>query len=109
MRKIYDKIGRFRPVPFPSENKWVQKYLEFIVTYTEVFLGEYPVAQSFAGEPSDLACALLGAENAAIALLTEPEAMHNMLEFLTDQLEQLLKLQLLLSLLPTVNLTFFKE
>jgi len=45
--------------------------------------------------PSDLACALLGAERATLALLEQPEAMQDLLERVTTIAEEFLKLQLL--------------
>jgi hypothetical protein len=93
-KKILDRVDSLRPIPFASDNIWVKKYLEFIQTYTNVFSGRYPVAQSILRGPSDLASALLGAEAAAIALVTEPEAMHCLLDYVTDELERLLKMHL---------------
>jgi hypothetical protein len=54
----------------------------------------YPIGQSVVRGPSDLACALLGAENATMALVEEPEAMRGLLGYITDQLEEFLRLQL---------------
>ena len=79
--------------PFDHENPWVQKYIEFIEVYKEGFGEKYPVAQSVIRGPSDLASAMLGIENASVALLTNPDGMHRLLEKVTTQLEQLLKLQ----------------
>lgn len=93
-RKILDNIENFEPIPFSSENIWVKKYLEFIQTYAEEFSDKYPVAQSVLRGPADLACALLGAENAAMALITDPDSMHRLFDYLTDTIEKFLKLQL---------------
>jgi hypothetical protein len=93
-KKIVDKVDSLNPIPFTSDNIWVKKYFEFIKIYTDVFAERFPVAQSVLRGPSDLACALVGSEDAAIALITEPEAMHSLLNYVTDQLERLLKMHL---------------
>lgn len=97
-KKILDKVESLNPIPFTSDNIWVKKYFEFLKTYTYVFSERFPVAQSVLRGPSDLACALLSPEDATIALITEPEAMHFLLNYITDQLEQFLKMQI--SVLP---------
>lgn len=93
-RRILDNVDSLWPSPLAFENVWVKKYLEFIQLYTNAFSGKYPVAQSILRGPSDLASALLGAEEAAMALMTEPEAMHGLLDYVTDQLEQFLKMHM---------------
>ena len=93
-KKILDNVDSSRPNRVSSDNVWVKKYFEFIQVYTNVFSGRYPVTQSIVRGPSDLASALLGAEEAAMALMTEPEAMHGLLDYVTDQLEQFLKLHM---------------
>jgi len=62
--------------------------------YSQAFENRYPIGQSVIRGPSDLACALLGAEKATLALAMEPEAMHRLLEYVTDQLEKFLHQQL---------------
>jgi hypothetical protein len=93
-REIFETPGSFEPVKFDTENSWIQKYLQFIDVYYQAFQNLYPVGQSVVRGPADLACALLGAEKATIALVTEPESMHRLLCYITDQLEQFLRLQL---------------
>jgi hypothetical protein len=80
--------------PFDPGNPWVEKYLEFIEVYRQAYGTRYPVAQSVLRGPSDLACALLGAEEATLAMALEPEAMRRLLEYVTAQLEEFLQLQL---------------
>lgn len=93
-KEILDAPASLKPVEFDPANPWIQKYLQFIDVYYQAFEDLYPVGQSVVRGPSDLACALLGAENATMALVMEPEAMHRLLDYVTDQLEQFLRLQL---------------
>ncbi len=90
---ILENAASLKPDPFDPENPWVRKYLEFIGVYTKAFGNDYPVAQSVLRGPSDLASALLGAENATMALAMEPEALHRLLEHVTVHLEAFLRLQ----------------
>ena len=93
-REILDDPTALQPVDFDPHNPWIKKYLEFIKIYTQVLSGQYPVSQSVLRGPSDLACALLGAEKATMALAMEPQSMHQLLEYITLQLEEFLRLQL---------------
>jgi hypothetical protein len=92
--KILDRAGSLKPDPFDPDNPWVLKYLEFIEVYTQAFGKRFPIAQSVLRGPSDLACALMGAEEATMALTTEPEEMKQLLNYVTEQLSEFLKLQL---------------
>ena len=92
--EILDGASSLKPVPFNPQNPWVKKYLQFIQVYSQAFGTRYPVAQSVLRGPSDLACALMGAENATMSLATEPQEMHQLLGYVTGQLEEFLKLQL---------------
>jgi hypothetical protein len=91
---ILDNAESLQVIPFNPENPWVVKYLEFIQVYQQAFGARYPVSQSILRGPSDLACALMGAENATLALASEPQAMHRLLDYVTVQLEEFLRLQL---------------
>jgi hypothetical protein len=93
-KEFLDTPISLKPLEFDPTNTWIQKYLQFIDVYYQAFEDIYPIGQSVVRGPSDLACALLGAENATMALLVEPEAMHELLDYVTDQLEQFLRLQL---------------
>jgi uroporphyrinogen-III decarboxylase len=93
-REILDDPTALQPVDFNPHNPWIEKYLQFIKIYTKAFSRQYPVSQSVLRGPSDLACALLGAEKATMALALEPQAMHHLLEYITSQLEEFLRLQL---------------
>jgi hypothetical protein len=93
-RKILDNIDLSKINECKVENEWVKKYFEFIKVYELAFDRKYPVAQSIIRGPSDLACALLGAEDAAIALLTEPENMHQLFNFITEQVSNFLKMNI---------------
>jgi hypothetical protein len=92
--EILDYISSLKPLPFDPDNPWVKKYLEFVEVYGEAFGSHYPVSQSVLRGPSDLACALLGAENATMALVMDSSDMHRLLEYVTGQLEKFLRLQL---------------
>jgi hypothetical protein len=92
--EILDRAGSLKPIPFNPDNPWIIKYLQFIKVYTQAFGKRYPIAQSVLRGPSDLACALMGAENATMALATEPQEMHRLLDYVTDQLVEFLQLQL---------------
>jgi len=92
--KIIEDPESYSQIQINTDNPWIKKYLEFIKVYNNCFSGKYPVAQSVLRGPSDLACALIGVENASIALLMQPEAMHKLLEYVSIQLEEFLKLQL---------------
>lgn len=92
--EILDRAGSINPVPFNPDNPWVLKYLQFIEVYTKAFGTRYPIAQSVLRGPSDLACALMGAEEATMALATEPREMQQLLEYVTGQLVEFLQLQL---------------
>jgi hypothetical protein len=93
-REILGEAGSLNTKAFDPTNSWVQKYLQFIQVYRQAFADRFPVAQSVLRGPSDLACALLGAEKATLALVMEAEAMHQLLTWVTDQLESFLRLQL---------------
>jgi hypothetical protein len=92
--EILDGAGSLNPIPFQADNPWVIKYLQFIEVYTQAFGDRYPVAQSVIRGPSDLASALMGAEQATMSLATEPREMQQLLEYVTDQLIEFLNLQL---------------
>lgn len=94
-KKIVDEIDLSKLNHCSDDNQWVQKYFEFIKIYTDAFSDKYPVAQSIVRGPSDLACAIMGAEDAAMALLTEPERMNNLFAFITDQLEKFLNMNII--------------
>ena len=93
-KEIFDDPASLNPVQFDPANPWIQKYLQFIDIYSQAFGDLYPVGQSVIRGPSDLACALLGAENATMALVSEPEAMRELLGYVKDWLEKFLRLQL---------------
>jgi len=90
---ILENAASLTTEPFDPQNPWVRKYLEFIRVYSYAFGDAYPVAQSVVRGPSDLASALMGAENATMALAMEPEAMHRLLEYVTGSLVDFLRLQ----------------
>lgn len=92
--KIMEDAGSFPTVEINTDNPWIRKYLEFIQVYNDCFSGKYPVAQSVLRGPSDLVSAMMGVENASLALLMQPEAMHRLLDYVSVRLEQFLKLQL---------------
>jgi hypothetical protein len=92
--EILDNPRSLQLVPFDPHNPWIEKYLEFIEVYTKAFGTQYPVSQSVLRGPSDLASALLGAENATLAMSLEPQPMHRLLDYVTGQLEKFLRLQL---------------
>jgi hypothetical protein len=92
--EILNNASSLQPVRFNPHNPWIEKYLQFIRVYTQAFGTQYPVSQSVLRGPSDLACALLGAENATMALVMEPQAMHRLLNYVTSHLEKFIKLQL---------------
>ena len=91
--EVLENAESFKPEFFDPENPWVRKYLDFITVYAAAFGDRYPIAQSVLRGPSDLASALLGAENATLALAMEPEALHRLLEHFTNHLAAFLKLQ----------------
>lgn len=93
-KEILNAPATLKPVEFDPTNPWIQKYLQFIDVYYQELGNFYPIGQSVVRGPSDLACALLGTENATMALAMEPEAMHELLDYVTDHLEQFLRLQL---------------
>ncbi|RKX34217.1 MAG: hypothetical protein DRP71_07870 [Verrucomicrobia bacterium] len=93
-KEILDDPASLSPVQFDPADPWIRKYLQFIDVYHQSFGDLYPIGQSVIRGPSDLACALLGAENATMALVMEPEAMRRLLGYITDQLEKFLCLQL---------------
>ena len=94
-KAILADADSLKPISFDPDNPWVKKYLQFIEVYTLAFGEKFPVAQSVLRGPSDLACALLGAEKATMALAMEPQAMHRLLDYVTGQLEKFLQLQLI--------------
>lgn len=93
-KEFLDEPALLNFVEITSENPWAKKYIEFVNVYKNKFEGRYPVGQSILRGPSDIASAMLGAENATISLLDSPEAMYNLLDYITNQLEYFLKLQL---------------
>jgi hypothetical protein len=93
-KEMLDSPARLKTVDFDQHNPWIVKYLQFLNVYYQAFENQYPVGQSVIRGPSDLACALLGAEKATLALAMEPQAMHRLLEYVANQLEQFLRLQL---------------
>ena len=93
-KEILDNAASLQSHQFDPKNPWIEKYLQFIQVYTQAFGTQYPVAQSVLRGPSDLACALMGAENATMALAMEPQAMFKLLNYVTGQLEEFLRLHL---------------
>ena len=70
-------------VAFDPENPWVRKYLEFLDVYAEALAPERPVAQSVVRGVADVAAALLGQAQVALALYDEPERMRELLDRIT--------------------------
>jgi uroporphyrinogen-III decarboxylase len=68
--------------------------MEFLSVYDEAFCGWHPVAQSVVRGPSDLVCALPGAEKATLALVEDPEQMETLLQKVTSTLKEFLLLQM---------------
>jgi len=93
-KEILADADSLKPISFDPDNPWIKKYLQFIEVYTLAFGEKHPVGQSVLRGPSDLACALLGAEKATMALAMEPQAMHRLLDYVTGYLEKFLQLQL---------------
>jgi len=92
--KIITDPDNYERSGFSIENKWVEKYIEFIKIYNSNLKDSFPVGQSILRGPSDLACAILGVEGAAIALLTQPDSFNNLLIHVTNILEEFLRYQL---------------
>ncbi len=90
---IVESAASLNAKPFDPKNPWIQKYLRFLEVYSNAFSDKYPVSQSVIRGPSDLAGALMGAENATMALAMESEAMHRLLEYVTGFLVDFLLLQ----------------
>ena len=99
--QILESPDLLTAVEFDQKNPWIQKYFQFINTYHRAFGDRFPVGQSILRGPSDVACAMLGAENATMALATNPADMQWLLQYVTNQLEQFLRLQL--DYLPSFN------
>lgn len=97
-KEILDKPDAKAIGEFDKGNPWVKKYFEFVELYYKKFGDKYPVAQSILRGPSDLVCALLGAEKAAMALIESPGAMHGLFDKVTGQLESFLQMNM--DLLP---------
>ena len=93
-RPVADSPASLHLPWFEPDNPWIQKYLEFLQVYGQTLGGRYPVAQSVLRGPSDLACALLGAENATVALLDQPDSMRWLLGQITQREEEFLRLQM---------------
>lgn len=92
--KIDDEIDRIGIPPFDVNNKWIQKYFEFFNLFEETLKGSAPVGQSIIRGPSDLLCAVMGTENAAIALIDEPDKVRKLLDLISNYLELFLSLHL---------------
>ena len=97
-REVFDDIDSIELIPFNDNNPWLKKYFEFFNIYEQALAGKYPVAQSILRGPSDLACAIIGVENSATALLEKPEEINRLLNHVAIQLEKFLKKQI--NLLP---------
>lgn len=92
--RIDNDINKIGITPFDVNNKWIQKYFEFFNLFEETLKGNAPVGQSIIRGPSDLLCAILGTENAAISLIDESDNVHKLLEKITNYLELFLGLHL---------------
>ncbi|MEJ2616394.1 MAG: uroporphyrinogen decarboxylase family protein [Ignavibacteriaceae bacterium] len=91
---ITDNEDPLELTPIETDNLWLKKYFEFISVYEQAFSDKYPVSQSVLRGPSDIACALIGAEKAAIFLLEDPERMHRILNYAAEQLTLFLQMQI---------------
>jgi len=91
---ILETVASLHPVAFNAENPWILKYFEFIQTYEQAFGDRYPVAQSVIRGPSDLVCSMYGVENATIALIEQPKAMKQLLDYVTGHIEKFYQLHL---------------
>lgn len=91
--KMFNDICEVEIMPFTSNNLWAKKYFEFFKVYDEAFNGEYPIGQSIIRGPSDILCAILGVENAAVALIDDPDGTKKVLNQITENLESFLKAQ----------------
>lgn len=85
--KIDNDINKIEITPFDVNNNWIQKYFDFFNLFDKTLKGSAPVGQSIIRGPSDLLCAVLGTENAAISLIDEPEKIRKLLNQITDYLE----------------------
>ncbi|NMB81528.1 MAG: hypothetical protein GYA14_06890 [Ignavibacteria bacterium] len=88
--KMFNHISEVEIMPFSSSNLWAKKYFEFFKVYDEIFKGKYPIGQSIIRGPSDLLCAILGVENAAVSLIDDPDGAKKILNQITENLESFL-------------------
>ncbi len=91
--KMFNEISEVEILPFTSDNIWAKKYFEFFTVYDDVFNGEYPIGQSIIRGPSDILCAILGVENAAMSLIDDPDGAKKVLKQITENLESFLRVQ----------------
>lgn len=91
--KMFNDICEVEIMPFTSNNLWAKKYFEFIKVYNEAFNGDYPIGQSIIRGPSDILCAILGVENAAVSLIDNPDGTKKVLNQITKNLESFFRAQ----------------
>lgn len=91
--KMFNDISEVEIIPFNSNNFWAKKYFEFFKIYDEAFNGHYPIGQSILRGPSDILCAILGVENAAVSLIDDPDGTKKVLNRITESLESFLRVQ----------------
>jgi len=71
-------------VTFSSNNKWFQKYLEFLEKLESLSQGRFPVGQPIMRGSSDVAGAVLGQSELIYAMVEEPENMKHFLARITS-------------------------
>ena len=67
-----------------ENNPWYDKYLEFVRVLTEHSQGRYPVGEPIMRGASDTVGALIGQENMACGLMTDPDIMHKAFNRIVD-------------------------
>ena len=68
----------------PWNDRWLDKMNELTRAAVEAGNGRYPVGPCHLGGPVDVAAAMMGAEQLALAVYDAPDALHRLLDTITD-------------------------
>lgn len=78
------KLDDTEKIGFDPENKWFQKYIEFVKALESLSQGRFPVGQPIMRGPSDVAGAVLGQTELVFAMAEEREKTEGFLSRITD-------------------------
>jgi hypothetical protein len=79
-----NSINNIKNIEFNINNKWCDKYLEFLIKLESISKGRFPIGQPIMRGPSDMVGAILGQESLVFGLIDNPDEMKSLFSKVTD-------------------------